>query len=318
MIITHDNPDGDAIGSSLGLYQFFCREGHNVNVVTPNMYPEFLHWLPGNEKVIIFSEQKDYAVKLIKEAEIIFNLDFNEFNRIRKIEPYVKKVKAVKVLIDHHPVKESFADYIISDISVSSTAELIFKFIINLGKKNCIDKSIAECLFTGIMADTGCFSFNSSQEDTFRIVSELLTYGIEKDKIYRNLYDNFSEDRMKLLGYCLNKKMVVIPDYRTAYLSLTKDELKQYNFKIGDTEGFVNFPLSIKDIIFSALFIEKTNHVKISFRSKGTFKVNKFSENNFNGGGHKNAAGGESNLNLEKTINKFIDLLPEYIKYLKE
>lgn len=317
VITTHRMPDGDAVGSSLGLYNLLRKKGCNVTVIMPDNYPEYLHWLKGDDEVVIFSANKDKAIQIIKNADIIFCLDYNDLSRIEKLEPYIKSSCAKKIIIDHHPDPTDFADYIISDTTVSSAAELIYEFIIKAGYDDLIDEPIAECLFVGIMTDTGSFTYNSFDPRTYEIIARLLSYGIDKNKIYSNVYDNFSEDRMRLLGYCLDKKMVVIPEYRTAYISITKKELKKYKFITGDSEGFVNYPLSVKGILFSAIFIEKDDRVKTSFRSKGNFEVNKFAEKHFNGGGHKNAAGGETPLPLEAAIKKFTELLPEYANGLK-
>jgi phosphoesterase RecJ-like protein len=311
-IITHTNPDGDAIGSSLGLYNILVNAGHVADVITPNAYPSFLHWLPGNDKVIICSENKEAALKKIMKAEIIFSIDFNELKRIKQFHKPVEDSGAYKVMIDHHPKPESFADFTMNDVSVSSTAELVYIFTTSLGLKKYINTEAAICLFTGIMADTGCFSYNSSNKNTYLIIADLLEYKFSKDEIYYNLYDNFTVNRMRLLGYALNKKLEILPEYNTAIISLTGKELENYKFQTGDTEGFVNYPLSIKNICFSAFFTEREDHIKISFRSKGDFAVNEFSEKHFNGGGHLNAAGGESYTTMEKTIEKFKKLLPEY------
>ena len=312
VIITHINPDGDAIGSSLALYNLLKNTGHNLSVIAPNDYPEFLHWLPGNNDVLVYHGNEKIAAEKILEAEIIFGIDFNDFGRIKQLGNHVKQSKAYKVIIDHHPNPDPNADYIITDINVSSTAELIYQFINNIKFHKYFNKEVAICIFTGIMSDTGCFSYNSSNKETYLTVAELLDYGFDKDNIYCKLYDNFSASRMQLLGYSLNEKMEVIPEYNTAFISLKTKELKKYKFQPGDSESFVNFPLSIKGICFSALFIEKKDHVKVSFRSKGNFPVNKFSKKHFNGGGHLNAAGGESNATMEETLKIFRDLLPEY------
>ena len=219
-------------------------------------------------------------------------------------------------MIDHHPFPQLSVDFSISRTEVSSTAELVYEFIVALDGATMINKSLADCLYTGIMTDTGCFSYNSSRTRTFEIISKLLTYSIDKDEIFCKVYDNFSAQRMRLLGYCLNEKMQVFPEFCTAFMSLSLEEQDRYNFTTGDSEGFVNYPLSIKGICFTALFIERKDKVKISFRSRGTFAVNEFSKKNFGGGGHLNASGGESNLSLVDTIQKFKDLLPQYAKEL--
>jgi len=317
IVLKHKNPDGDAIGSMLGLYHYLRNNKYEVTAMTPNEYPEFLQWMPGSSDIICFSKDKKRGKKAIKEADIIFNLDFNTSDRLGGMESYVLSSTSIKILIDHHPSPSAFSDYIISETTASSAAELIFLLIKALDGKSRWTKQIAECLFTGIMTDTGCFSYNSSAGDTYRIVAELLDTGINKDDIFSKVYNNFSDNRMRLLGYVLDKKMVVNQNYKTAYISLTQKELKEYKFTFGDSEGFVNYPLSIKGIIFSALFIEKDKSIKISFRSKGNFPANIFSEKYFNGGGHLNAAGGESYESLSATISKFTSLLPRYSKYLK-
>jgi phosphoesterase RecJ-like protein len=316
VIITHVNPDGDAMGSSLGLFIILKNIGHDATVITPNVYPEFLHWLPCNNNVLVYPSDKNIAAKKISEADIIFNIDFNDLKRIKQFNTLLENSGAYKVIIDHHPEPVSFANLVIADVNVSSTAELVYRFIKDLELQKFIDKDAAICLFTGIMSDTGCFSYNSSNKKTYLVVSELLDYGFNKDEIYYKLYDNFTANRMRLLGYALNEKMEVLPEYKTALISLNKDELVKYNFQTGDSESFVNYPLSIKNTCFSALFIERENHIKISFRSKGDFAVNEFAKKHFNGGGHLNAAGGESYMTLNETLQKFRNLLPEYKEQL--
>jgi len=312
VIIPHHNPDGDALGSALALYHYLIKKGHIARVISPNIYPEFLFWMCGNDQVIIFNKSVTEASTIISEADIIIFTDFNCISRINHMQQALSGSKATKVLIDHHPEPELFADLILSDPSVSSTTELVYRFISANGDKNLIDKTIAECLFSGIITDTGTFSYNSSEPETFNVVSELLRIGVEKDRIHNNIYNTYSSQRMRLLGYCLNEKMVFVPEYNTAYITITQDELKRYNYLPGDTEGFVNYPLSVKETVFSVLFIEKKDHIKISFRSKKNFPVNKFAATHFNGGGHINAAGGEYYSSMEETISLFIKLLEQY------
>ncbi|NJK87557.1 MAG: hypothetical protein HC906_17845 [Bacteroidales bacterium] len=230
----------------------------------------------------------------------------------------MKESKAYKILIDHHPNPEDFCDFMYSDTSVSSTAELLYYFLLEVGYLNFLDVHSATCIFAGIMTDTGCFSYNSSNPDTYMVVQKMLGYGIEKDSIYYNVYDNFSANRMRLLGYILNEKMEVFPEFNTVLLSLTREEQKKYSFQPGDSEGFVNYPLSIKGIRFSAFFIEKEDHVKLSLRSKGNFSVNEFAGKHFNGGGHHNASGGEVNVSITDALQLFRDLLPKYKNELNE
>jgi bifunctional oligoribonuclease and PAP phosphatase NrnA len=312
IIITHVNPDGDAIGSALGLYIYLSKKGIETSVITPNKDPEFLQWLPKNKDIIVFTEQKNRAMKAIGEAEVVFTLDFNVMNRAGEAEQCIKESKAKKVLIDHHPYPESFPDIAISDISVSSTSELVYEVILQLGDKELVDKSIAECLYTGIMTDTGNFSYNSSEIRTYNVVADLLSQKINKNEIYSFVFDNFSADRMRLLGYCLNDKMLVLPEYHAAIISISLEEQKRFNFATGDSEGFVNYPLSIKGVIFSVLLIEKKDRVRLSFRSKGNFAVNKVAEQYFEGGGHHNAAGGDSKLSFEATLQKLMEIIPLY------
>jgi phosphoesterase RecJ-like protein len=312
LIITHYNPDGDAIGSSLALYHFLKKTGYHPTVITPNQYPVFLKWLPDNDQILIYDEKKKAASDKIRQADLIFFLDFNAPDRVQSMESLLKESEAMKVLIDHHPNPDSFADVIISTTQVSSTSELLYEFISKLDGEDIIDHDMSECLYTGIMTDTGSFSYNSSLADTYYIVSKLIENGIDKDKIYWKVYDNYSVDRMRLLGYCLNDKLKVFPKYGAAYISISADELKKFNYKPGDSEGFVNYPLSIQGVVFSVIFIEREDHVKISFRSKGMFYANKFAEKHFNGGGHRNAAGGYSEASLKETLDKFESLLSGY------
>jgi bifunctional oligoribonuclease and PAP phosphatase NrnA len=310
VVTTHINPDGDAMGSLLGLYQYFKKLGYTITAITPNEYPEFLHWLPGNNEVIDYSKNKKNANRIIANCGLLFQLDYNDIVRCGDMKEPITNSAAYKVMIDHHPDHQLKNQFMISSTEVSSTSELIFEFISRLPGFEIMDQEIAECIYTGIMTDTGCFNFNSSRPRTFEIVSQLLKFGIRKDEIYRQVYDNFSEHRMRLLGYCLNDKMQVFPEYNTAIISLSQEEQDRFKFVTGDSEGFVNYPLSIKGICFSALFTERKDKVRISFRSHGNFAVNSFSEKYFGGGGHLNAAGGESNLPLQETIQKFINLLP--------
>ena len=310
-LITHQNPDGDAIGSVLGLYHYLLsQKGKKVNVIVPDDYPDFLAWMPDCDKIIIAENEIEKVKNAINKSETIFCLDFNHTSRIAIIRELVLNAKAVKVLIDHHPHPEPFARYTISETKVSSTSELLYNLITSINGK--INKQIAACLFTGIMTDTGGFSHNSSHPGTYEIIADLLKTGIDKNDIFDKIYNNFSSDRMRLMGYCLNQKMQVYPEYKTAFISLSKKELDDFNFKTGDTEGFVNLPLSIKGIKISALFIEKDDMIKTSFRSKGHFPVNLLSKKYFNGGGHTNAAGGEYYDTMEKTLEKFIEILPEF------
>ena len=310
-IVPHENPDGDAIGSALGLGQALKNMGKDVAVIPVNDYPDFLKWFSADVPVLVYEKDKKAAKSALFDSDVLICVDFNEEKRAGHLEKMIRSFGKTKILIDHHPYPTAFCHYTVSETQYSSTAELVFDVLAKTQLTAHIDKKAAEALYTGILTDTGGFSHNTSK-NTFRVVSELLEYDIETDKIQSSVFHNFSSDRMRLLGYSLNDKMVVFPEFRAAYISLTKDELKKFNFKPGDTEGFVNYPLSINNIVFSALFIEKDEYVKASFRSKGNFPANAFSSENFNGGGHLNAAGGESFLSFEETIKKFTQLLPKY------
>lgn len=317
-ILVHHNPDGDAIGSGLAMYHFLKSKNKNVDFIVPNGFPAFLKWIPGSDEAINAETQEEIAHRKLSDSDLIFCLDFNHSDRVNNLEMQLLSAKASKVLVDHHPDPESFCDYIFSDISSSSTAELVFEFIKIADPEFKLSKDIASGIYTGIMTDTGNFSYNSSKPQTFKIIADLLETGIDKDKITSAIYDNFSADRMKLLGLSLNQKMKVMPELKMAYIALQRKDLYKYNFRQGDSEGFVNYPLSIKGIDISALFIEHKEFVKISFRSKGNFPVNRFSEKYFNGGGHKNAAGGNMNKSLSETLEMFEELLPKYLEELKK
>lgn len=317
-IVPHENPDGDAIGAALGLGEVLKNAGHTVSVVVPNDYPDFLKWFSSRVEVVVYRNHKKRVKQILQEAGVLVCVDFNEAKRAENLEKKILAFKGPKILIDHHPHPTEFCDYSVSETQYSATAELIFDLLVKTGLKKYLNHDAAEALYTGILTDTGSFSHNTSNPNTFKVVSELMKFGIDTEKIQTAVYHNFSADRMRLLGYCLNHKMKVFPEFRTAFISLTRKELEEFNFKPGDTEGFVNYPLSIQNIVFSALFIEKEEYVKASFRSKGNFPSNSFSREHFNGGGHLNAAGGESYQTLEETLEKFTQLLPAYEHQLLE
>lgn len=317
-IVPHEHPDGDAIGSAIGLAEVLVSYGHKAQIISPTDYPDFLKWFSTKTEITVYTFNKKLAKEILDQSDVLFCVDFNEASRVGKMEKMISEYRNPKILIDHHPYPIYFCDLTISEIHYSSTAELIYDVVSQIGMEKHITKSAAEALYTGILTDTGSFNHNTSDPNTFKVVSELMKFGIDTRKIQSGVYHNFSVSRMKLLGYCLNQKMVVFPELRTAMISISKKELEDYNFKTGDTEGFVNFPLSINDIVFSAIFIEKEGIVKASFRSKGNFPVNDFSKDHFNGGGHLNASGGETNLPLEKAIEKFTQLLTDYKHQLLE
>lgn len=316
VITSHHNPDGDAIGSVLGLCFILKRMRLNAEMILPNEVPSFLNWLPGADKIIKHSKQKEEAKRLLAEADIIFSLDYNGSARLENMSDDFDKAKGTKILIDHHPKPDNVFAHYISDTNVSSTAELVFEFALALKGYELISPDAAICIYTGIMTDTGSFSYGCSNPRTFEVVAQLVKMGIDIEKAQQNTYNTFSEERMRLLGHALAKKMRVFPKYRAAFISLTKKELEQFSYKIGDTEGLVNYPLSIDNIVFSALFIENTNQVKVSLRSRGNFPVNLISERYFNGGGHKNAAGGKSLTTLTETEDDFIKIIEEHSEQL--
>ncbi|MEI8224929.1 MAG: bifunctional oligoribonuclease/PAP phosphatase NrnA [Bacteroidota bacterium] len=313
LLISHINPDGDAIGSQLALYHYLKTRGKNVGLMAPNYLQEFLKWMDGADLINIFIKDRKKCRKLIVEADLIVMLDFNQSNRLGEAEDLVIASNARKVVIDHHLGPGSFADLIISEPSKCSTSEIVHELVCEMNGVQFISRPYAEALYVGIITDTGNFEHGSYSSRTFRIVADLLDSGIEKGKILNLIYNNFSSDRIRLLGFALNKRMVVIPEYKTAYIFLSKDDLKEYNHVKGDTEGFVNMPLSIKGINFSALFIEKDGFIKLSFRSKGQFPSNEFAAQYFFGGGHLNASGGEYTDTLDNTIDFFLKVLKENV-----
>ncbi|MFO8068105.1 MAG: bifunctional oligoribonuclease/PAP phosphatase NrnA [Bacteroidales bacterium] len=308
VILTHVNPDGDAIGSSLGLYGFFKLAGfNNTDVIVPNNYASFLKWMPYNDNVIIAENEPKSAHELISGADIIFCLDFNEASRIDNLKSDLVKSSAQKVLIDHHPQPATgHFNIIISDTDSSSTAELIYIVIDSINNTGLpLNKDIAACLYAGIVTDTGSFSYASNNYQTYLIVAELIAIGVDAAEIHNNIYDTYSEDRMRLLGYCLSEKLKVLPNKKVAHISLSAKELDRFNYREGDTEGIVNYALSIKGIELAAFFMETEDVIKISFRSKNDVDVNQIARNDFNGGGHMNASGGRINASLEEAIAKF-------------
>lgn len=313
VIVPHKNPDGDAMGSTLGLYHYLIKNNHKVTVIAPNDYPDFLKWLPGQDNVVIYESDRTHAENLIETADLIFTLDFNALHRAGEMETPLSNSKAVKIMIDHHQQPDTYAEYMFSDVSMSSTCEMVYRFIDMLGDLQTIDDQIATCLYAGILTDTGSFRFPSTTSTTHLVVADLIEKGANHSDIYNSIYDTNSYERLQLLGVAL-KNLKVLPEYRTAYITLSQEELNAANFRKGDTEGFVNYGLSIKNIIFAAIFIEHKQEgiVKISLRSEGDFSVNEFSRENFSGGGHTNAAGGKSDLSLNDTVEKFISILPRY------
>jgi len=316
VITTHVKPDADALGSSLGLSGILLKLGHQVTVITPTEYPDFLNWMEGNADVIVFTDNEDKSAYLVENADIIFCLDFSSLNRIEKLGDLVKVSEAKKVLIDHHLEPENFADFMLWSTEAAATAELVFELIELIAEKDKITKGIAEALYAGIMTDTGNFRHSNTTPKVFRTVAELIEYGANNTKVSNAIYDSNSLDRLRLLGYALSERLVVIEASNTAYIVLSKEDQDKFKYQTGDTEGLVNYGLSIKGINMAAIFIEKDNKVKMSFRSIGEFSVSKLARNNFSGGGHKNAAGGISEDSLKATVEKFKHLVNKHTNEL--
>ncbi|WP_299048635.1 bifunctional oligoribonuclease/PAP phosphatase NrnA [uncultured Polaribacter sp.] len=318
VVVGHRNPDGDAMGSTLALKHYLDKKGHKATVVVPNEYPEFLHWLPGSETTYRFDWQNTQSQKAIKTSDIIFLLDFNALHRVGSdMQNTLENYPNDFAMIDHHQQPDDVT-YMYSDVDICSTCQMVYQFIEMNHDLDLINKEIATCLYTGIMTDTGSFRFRSTTSKTHRIIADLIDRGAENDKIHNKVYDANSYNRLLLLGQALSN-LQILPSYKTAYITLTDAEKKRFDFQKGDTEGVVNYALSLKGIIFAAIFIEDKEQgiIKISFRSKGSFSVNKFARTYFNGGGHDNAAGGKSDLEMAKTVIKFTSLLPEYQKDLE-
>ncbi len=313
VITTHANPDADALGSSLGLYHFLLREGHKVSVVVPNSYPDFLQWMPGNSEVINYEEATQEATTLVIDTDLLFCLDFSGFGRIKQMKEVAENTNAKIALVDHHLNPEIIPDFNFWNDQSAATAELIFDLIVDYQGKEAIDEDIAECLYAGIMTDTGSFKHSSTTSKIHRTVADLIDLGADVNKVSRLIYDTNSLHRLKFLGHALAEKLKVDEKARVAYFIIEEDNFKDFRLKQGDTEGLVNYALSIKGIVVAAIIIEREKEIKLSFRSIGDFAVNKFAEEYFSGGGHKNASGGMSELTLKETEEKFKTLIEKDI-----
>ena len=317
LITTHSNPDGDAIGSSLALAAYLKKKNHLVQLMVPDPYPDFLAWMSGHEQILIFSSNKAECIKAIGRAEMIIASDYNNLGRLNDAAPLVRQSGAIKVLIDHHLNPSDEFDHQISISKISSTSEIIYNFIEKMGDLHLLDKEIAECIYAGIITDTGSLSYACNYVKTYLIMAELFRLGIDGEHLHRLIYDTYSESRLRLLGYSISDQLVVLHEYHTAFITLSKEDLARFDHQIGDTEGVVNYALSIKDINLAALFMERYGIVKASFRSKGSFAVNTLAAKYFNGGGHRNAAGANVTTTLEETVLKFKQILPLYQSTLK-
>ena len=311
VIVSHRNPDGDAVGSSLALYHFLQHLGHAQKIVFPSEYPDFLSWMPSVNQIISFDEQQEEAKSVIAGASLIFCLDFNGLDRIDRVGELIIGNPAPKVLIDHHLDPEPFADFVLSDTRASSTAELIYDFIHLLNWRQYLDENVGSCIYTGIVTDTGSFKFGTSAK-LFRVVADLVELGV-KDQVLQDLIaNNLSEKHLRLLGYCLFHRMEILEEYRTGIITLAKEDYARFDIQRGDTEGIVNYLLRMPKVVLAVFISEQPTVVKISLRSKGEFSVQEIAVQHFKGGGHRNASGGASFIGLRPTVRKFKELLPEY------
>jgi bifunctional oligoribonuclease and PAP phosphatase NrnA len=319
LIITHKNPDGDAVGSALGLMWILRSLGHTADVAIPDDSPQFLKWLPGHQEIAVFDRKSGTRVpELFNSCNLVICADFNTPERVGDMETLYRQSTKQSFLIDHHPDGEIFTRIRLVDPSKGSTSELVYLMIQKTGFTGHISPDAATCLLAGIMTDTVGLKVSSSYPEVFESVAELMRHGADKDRIYHEIYNMFSADRMRLLGYSLDKNMKIIPDYRTAYIALTRSELNAYNHRKGDTEGFVNYPLSIAGVVFSVLFTEQNDHIKLSLRSRGTFPANEVARKHFLGGGHINAAGGRFFGTMKEATDRFESILDEYRDLLVE
>lgn len=312
-LVTHVNPDGDAIGTSLALAQCFRAQGITATVIAPNPFPDFLRWLEGVNDIMIFKHGPSKVKAVLADVDLVMCVDFNSIARVDELGEVLRTMTVPRVLIDHHlkPADDEFA-LCFSKVDACSSAEVFFHLAKALGWLQYFTPEVAEAVYTGLMTDTNGFQNNCSNASTFRTIAELLELGVDKNKVFDSVYCNYTESRLRLLGYTLNQKMVVLPEYHAAYIALSREELNSFHFQAGDTEGFVNYPLSIKGIQFSAFMSESAEHIRLSFRSRGNFSVNDFARNHFDGGGHLNASGGTAKLTLEETIEKFLNTLERY------
>lgn len=314
VITAHKSPDGDAVGSTLALWNVLTKIGLNATVVLPDGFPAFLSWMNGADKIVLHDKETKKAEELILNADVLFSLDYNDFSRTGKMADALRKSEAFKVMIDHHPDPSNETNILVSSTAECATAQMVFQFIASMGWKKNINVKAAECIYCGMMTDTGSFRFSSTTAKTHFIVAELMAIGLDNTYVHNAVFDNDSETRLRLLGYALSEKMKILPELKASYFILTAQELKKFGYKTGDTEGLVNYGLAVKGVMMSAIFIEGEEQIKISFRSKGKVPVNEFSRSWFNGGGHTNAAGGSLNCNLKDAESLFLEKLPSFIK----
>lgn len=310
-ITTHHKPDGDAIGSMLALYHYLVKKGHTVTPVTPGELPEFLMWTPGVQKLLNYEAEPDAVKAALKKADLVFGVDFNEFSRTKHLTQLLSEATQPKALIDHHLLPAEVWDYGVSIPGKSSTCEMVYDFINLAGDNKLIDKEIAECIYMGVLTDTGSFRFPVTKAETHELVADLMRKGLEHSKVHEFIYDSWSIKRMQFLGYVLLEKMEILPQYKAGIISLTRKDLKLFEVNSGDLEGLVNYPLSIANIRFATLITERSDEVKLSFRSKGDFDVSSFAREYFNGGGHFNASGGRTTQSFAETVTFFKKILSD-------
>ena len=316
VLTCHAGPDGDALGSTLGMAHYLTALGKEATVIVPDAFPDFLAWMPGSQEIVRFDKHRDKAELLIAMADVVMAMDYNALSRVDDMGPMIAKSKAKKVLVDHHLHPDNFCDLNFSYPHLSSTCEVVFRLIVAMGGYDTLTKAACECIYAGMMTDTGCFSYGPCTQEVYLIISMLMQKEINKDRIYNKVFNNYSEGRLRLMGYVLYEKMRVFPEYHTALITLSREEMARFDFTKGDTEGLVNIPLQMKGIYFSAFLREDTEKdlIRVSLRSQGTFPCNKFAAQYFNGGGHLNASGGQHGGTLTEAIAIFENALTEFPK----
>ena len=311
-ITTHHKPDGDAIGSMLGLYHYLVRKGHDVTAVAPSEVPDFLEWMPGVSRIVNYEERPEIAQSALDASELIFCVDFNDFSRTKELAPSLEAATQPKILIDHHMFPKPVWDYGISEPDKSSACEMVYDYINLSGDNALIDIDIATCLYTGAMTDTGSFRYPVTTGAVHRMIADFKDRGLVHGPIHEAVFDSWSANRMRFVGYMLIEKMELFPQWQAGIISISRKDLKLFNLNVGDTEGLVQYPLSIQGVRFSTLITERSDEVKLSFRSKGDFDVNRFAREHFSGGGHFNASGGKSSESLNDTVARFKQILSEF------
>jgi phosphoesterase RecJ-like protein len=317
IIIPHINPDGDALGSCLGWMHYLNKNGHQAKVIAPNAFPEFYNWMPGAGNITLYTKDPESVAKEMEEIDVIFCLDYNDLKRIGDFKDVVEGHSAKKVMIDHHQQPTDFAEVMFSNPKKSSTSEMVYDLICDLGHQDVIDKAIGDCLYTGIVTDTGSFRFGSTSHETHLAAAHLLSVGVKPDEVYTYVYDNNTLDRMHLMGYILVEKLHRVDGLQASYISISEVEQQRFNFQKGDSEGFVNFGLSVKGMKCTGFFRENEGYIKVSLRSKGDLDVNQIARKYFNGGGHQNAAGGKLEMSLDDAVKHFKSVMEKYSRELK-